>query len=201
MICIEAEKRVKTGSYAAQRDRKQHKIPSVFYGKNVENINLLVDPKQIVKLKRQRNSIVMLLKFGDEEKEVIIKDIQIHPVTMLPLHVDFLAVDQQEMVKVNVLINYTNSDKCVGIKQGGHLNKIYRRIPLLCLPKDIPGSIEINTIDFNIGKIVKISDIKLSESVQHMKNENIVVCNIIGRASKQTVEDAEDSSSEQPPKE
>ena len=186
MISIKAEKRNTTGSYFAKEDRKKGKIPANFYGKNIDNMNLLVDPQEVKKLKSKRNCCVMSLQIDDKKEDILIQDIQYHPVTMEPLHVDFLSVNSKEEVKVQVPIRYLNTDKCVGIKQGGHLNKIYRRISLMCLPENIPEFIEIDTTAFHIGKVIKIADIDLPDNVKYLKSEKTVICNIIGRASKQS---------------
>ena len=191
MICINAEKRNNIGSYFAKEHRKQGKIPANFYGNGIKNIDLVVDQKEIKKIKSKKNCSVMSLQIGEETKEVLMQDIQYHPVTMEPLHVDFLAINPQEEVKVHVPIRYLDTDKCVGIKQGGYLNKIYRRLALICLPSNILEYIEIDTINFQIGKVIKASDIKLPEGVKHLKDEKIVICNIIGRASKQATEAVE----------
>ena len=195
MICIKTKARSDTGSFATRKYRKEGKIPANFYGKKINNVNLLIDPEEIVRLNAKRNCHIISLDIDGERKDVLIQDIQYHPVTMKPLHVDFFAVNNNEKLKVNIPIRYLNTDKCVGVKQGGHLNKIYRRLPLVCLPSDIPECIEIHVANFNIGKIVKVADIKLAKNLTPMLANNVVLCNIIGRLSRQQEKETDSSDS------
>ncbi|MBQ4875394.1 MAG: 50S ribosomal protein L25/general stress protein Ctc [Rickettsiaceae bacterium H1] len=197
MISIKAEKRLETGSFATRNHRKKGMIPANFYGKGVKNINLLVNTQEIAKIQSKRNCCLISLEIDGKAKSVLMQDIQYHPVTMEPLHADFFAVNKKQEIKVNIPLRYLNTEKSPGIKKGGHLNKIYRRLPLFSLSDKIPECIEIDIGNFDIGKIIKMSDIKLPEDVKPILAESVVICNIMGRISKRkSKEEGEESPQE-----
>lgn len=195
MICIKAEKRHQCGSIATKKYRAEGFIPANLYGRGKKNIHLLVNPKDIIKIKAKRNCLIISLDIDNDKHQVLLQDIQYHPVTIKPLHVDFFAIGDNTKVKVNIPIRYLNTDKCVGLKLGGYLNKIYRRFSIICPPTDIPESIDLDTTNFDLGKIVKVSDINLSEKSIPLLAKNVVLCNIIGRAAQEKTEENTSSTS------
>ncbi len=193
MICIKAGKRSANGSYAACSYRKEGMIPANFYGNKIKNINLVVSQKEIASIKSKKESSILFLDIEGQKRKVILKDIQYHPVTLYPLHVDFFAVNDAEKVRFSIPIRYLNTDKCVGIKRGGYLNKIYRRLPLICLPAHAPESIDIDTMNFNIGDVVKVGELNLSGNIRLLRKSDVIICNITGRAKKEEVDQVEES--------
>ncbi len=197
MISIKAEKRLKIGSFGAQECRAQNKIPANLYGKDFANINLAVDFKELTQSDIRRRHSIISLDIEGKTHQVLVQDIQYNSVTMNPVHVDFFALKKDERVKVDVPLRYLNVDKCVGVKQGGYLNKIYRTLPLLLLPGEIMNEIVIDTIDFNIGKVVRVIDIELPEGVKPLKSSEVVLCNIIGRVVKKEADVASEGAKEE----
>ena len=93
------------------------------------------------------------------------KDIQYHPVTDNVIHIDFMRVQENTKVTVEVPVDFLNRDKCPGIKQGGVLNIVRRLVELKCNAKNIPEMLKLDLSNSEIGDSMKISEIQLPEGV------------------------------------
>ena len=140
------EERLATGTGAARAVRNEKKIPAIIYGggKNQAMISLPEKELSIEYNKSGFMSHLFDLEIGSKKYRVVPKQIQLHPVTDRVIHADFVHVGEHDKIKVFVPIEFTNRDKCIGIKHGGVLNAVKHEIELLCRADSIPSSIEIN---------------------------------------------------------
>lgn len=147
--------------------RKEDKIPAILYGwKEKESKPLVINLKQFKKLWREAGeSGVVELKVGDENKNVLIQDVQINPIDNEPIHVDFFAVDMDKSVVVSVPFLFEGESPIV--KSGGILVKVMHEVEVEALPKDLPSEIIVN-----ISKLVSfedkitVADLSVSEGVK-----------------------------------
>jgi large subunit ribosomal protein L25 len=111
---------------------------------------------------------------GGKQRKVIIKEYQSHPLRETWMHVDFLEVDVTKAVKVSVVVNLIG--KSAGEKQGGLVNQVTKSLHVECLPDDIPESIDIDMTPVELGQVIHMSDLSLSDKIKvlHRPTEAIV---------------------------
>ena len=123
-LTLSAETRERAGKGASRHLRREGRVPAVVYGNNEEPLSIHVEEKALVKALSSghfMNSVVMI-EAGAAPVRTLPKDVQFHPVTDRPLHVDFLRISEHAKVHVDVPIHFVDEDKSKGIKRGGVLN-------------------------------------------------------------------------------
>lgn len=181
---LQAEERKNVGRGASRDLRRQGKMPAVVYGKGGEPLHLALDAHEFLKLRRVVGFRARQLDLvvGKETVRVLPRDIQVHPVTDKPEHVDFLRVDEKTRLNVLVPVKFINQEKSPGIKRGGVLNIVRRRLELNCLVSAIPEKIVIDLEGTEIGESIHISKIKLPEGVRPtITDRDFTVAAIVGR--------------------
>ena len=164
---LSATKRDNLGKRSSKRYRKDNLVPAEVYGAT-ENQSILINGFELTKQSKdpQFYSNVIDINIGKTKIEVILKDIQRDPQKSNITHIDFLAVDKNKKVNVNVPFKFINEDRCVGIKiSGGIISHIMTEIEVTCLPKDIPENLEVDVTELDINQSFHITDVKLPEGV------------------------------------
>jgi len=143
-------------------------IPGIVYGKGTDPEKINIDYKTINLLAKDKGffSKILSIELKGKEEKVLPKEIQYHPVSDNIIHVDFMRVQQNTKVTVEVPIDFLNLEKCPGIKQGGVLNTVRRMVELRCNASNIPAILEFDLINSEIGDSIKISNIKLPDEVK-----------------------------------
>jgi large subunit ribosomal protein L25 len=127
-----------------------------------DSIAVTLDSKELYTVIRTEASIVDLKFNSGKESKCVIRDIQWHPVSDQPLHVDLMGIKMTEKVQVDLPIHLIGNP--VGVKQeGGVLEQIIREISIECLPGDIPEHLEIDVSDLSIGDTVKIDQLQIDK--------------------------------------
>ena len=202
---LQATERDTIGSSSSKKIRRDNGIPAVIYGAKASN-SITLDANEVSKKIRDTGfySNVIQLKIGKKTVDVILKDLQRDPRKSSITHMDFLAIDKNKAVVVNVPIMFVNEETCAGVKLGGgKLSHILTQLEVSCLPKDIPESIEIDVADLELGHSIHLSEIKLPVNVNHTitvdeEHDSPVISCYEPRAEKEeVVEAAADDSSEQ----
>ena len=167
---INAKSREDTGKGASRRLRRlTGEVPAIIYGgkKDAEKISIL--HKDITKALENDAiySSIISLSIDGKAEDTIIKDIQRHPAKQIILHMDFLRVSKTTKLQTRVPLNFINEDICVGVKLGGGLiAHTMTDIEISCLPKDLPGSIDVDMAEVDVGQIVHLSDLTLPDGVE-----------------------------------
>ncbi|MDD4456090.1 MAG: 50S ribosomal protein L25/general stress protein Ctc [Syntrophotalea acetylenica] len=173
------------GKGTARSLRREGLVPAVMYGKGVAACALTVEPKKLAAILESEaawNTLITLKGEGDfDGKVVILKDMQLDPVRGVPLHVDFQALNLKE--KAHVMVPLVAVGKSEGEKQGGNLQVIRHEIELVCLPTNIPGSLEVDVTGLNIGDALHASDLRLPAGVELPPDVNFTVVTVTGRSS------------------
>jgi len=162
-----ANKREGTGTGNSRGLRVKKKIPGIIYGEKKDPIPVYLDEKTL-RIKIQDPGFFSRqceIKVDNEKISVLPKFIQLHPVKENILHMDFLRVGENTTVTLSVPVNFTNENKCPGIKQGGVLNIVRHEVELKTLVSKIPESLEANLDGLEVGDSIHISSIKLEEGV------------------------------------
>lgn len=170
---LEAKPREGSGKGVARRLRAQGLIPAVVYGKHLEKpVHISVDPKavrQAINTPHKFNTLIQI-KVEGGDRQVLLKDYQMEPVTRAILHADFLDVRPTDKVKVNVPL--VLSGRAQGVADGGLLTQARREIEVWSLPGAIPEKIEVDVTPMKITEVLHINDLKLPEGVSVKTNVN-----------------------------
>ena len=201
MITVELEvfNRESLGKQANKKYRKDGFIPAVIYGKNKDNLNILVDPiklKKLLKNEAGENTIIeMKLDKSDLKKNVLLKDAHLDTLTSDPLHLDFYEITEGMDVKVSAPLLFTGKPE--GVKNGGVIQTLSNEIKIECLPTNIPNIIEIDISDLNIGDTLRVKDIKPMNGIEILSNpESTIISVLAPRLVVETTETDADESSE-----
>ncbi|MFC7049620.1 50S ribosomal protein L25/general stress protein Ctc [Emcibacter nanhaiensis] len=164
---LKAELREKAGKGSSRALRREGKIPAVVYGNKKDPVTVTIDRIELVK---QLNTGGFLnttydIEVGGKKEMVLPRDVQFHPVTDWPLHVDFLRLAQDATVNINIPVHFVNEETCPGLKAGGVLNVVRHEVEFSCPANAIPEAIEIDISALELGESVHISSVKLPEGV------------------------------------
>ncbi|MCC3861001.1 50S ribosomal protein L25/general stress protein Ctc [Pseudemcibacter aquimaris] len=164
---IKAEVRTKAGKGSSRAMRREGRLPAVIYGDKKDAVSISVDRVEIVK---QMNTGSFLSTTYDVEVEgkkemVIPRDVQLHPISDWPMHIDFLRLSKNATININIPVHVINEDDCPGIRQGGIVNIVRHEVEFECPANAIPESIEIDLTGAELGDSIHISSVKLPEGV------------------------------------
>jgi large subunit ribosomal protein L25 len=164
-LTLPAEARERAGKGASRALRREGRVPAVIYGEKKEPVSVHVEEKLLVKMMSNghfMNSVVMV-EVGGKPNRTLPKDVQFHPVTSRPIHVDFVRIGEHAQVHVNVPVRFVDEDDAPGLKRGGVLNVVRHELELVCDAARIPGEIVISLAGLDIGDAVHISHVDLPE--------------------------------------
>ena len=167
-LTLPAEARQRAGKGASRALRRDGRVPAVIYGGKKEPLAVHVEEKLLAKMLSTghfMNSVVMV-DAGGEPHRTLPKDVQFHPVSSRPVHVDFLRIDEHSQVTVNVPVRFDDEEESPGIKRGGVLNIVQHELELVCPASQIPDEIHISLAGLDIGDSIHISDVKLPEGTK-----------------------------------
>ena len=147
--------------------REQGNVPAVVYGGKTENQKISLTKKQVKILLEKENfsSDVMVLKIGDKKLNVLPREITFDTVSDEPIHIDFLRIVEGSKIDLQIPVKFINDDKCPGLKRGGVLNIVRRKVELTCPTENIPKELIVDLNDLDIGASIKISSINLPVNV------------------------------------
>ncbi|MGY6278328.1 50S ribosomal protein L25/general stress protein Ctc [Methylomonas sp. MgM2] len=163
-----AEARSASGSSAAKAIRRQGKVPAVMYGGNAEPEMLVLDHNEVLKhlVHEAVYSHVLDVKVDGKTEKAVLKHIQRHPAKSQILHIDFLRVDESHKLKVHVPLHFVNEATAIGVKKGGVINHAMTDVEVLCMPSVLPGYIEVDMANVDLGEILHLSDLVLPAGVE-----------------------------------
>ena len=161
---------------------KKGLVPGVIYGKNTDSTKIAFENKILKKLMEKGGfySKIIDLDMDGKIEKVLPKQLQYHPVTDKLIHFDFLRVQDDTKVNVEVAVDFLNKETCPGLKKGGVLNLVRRLVELNCNANNIPEKLEFDLVSSEIGDAVKISNINLPEGVQPtIKDRDFVIATLV----------------------
>ena len=173
--------RESVGKKDSSKLRSEKKVPCVLYGLN-ENLHFSCDYDALRKLIYTPNVYLANIDLEGEKHQAIMQDVQFHPVTDEPLHIDFLKVTDKKKVKVEIPVKTVGFAK--GIRAGGRLQVEKRSLTVLALPKDLPDAITIDVSSLEIGQSYRVSDIE-TETLKFVNAKSVPVVRVlVTRASR-----------------
>ncbi len=184
-----------TGNSPARELRRGGHMPAVLYGPQTEPILLTVNIREFEQIIKNSNigSIILNLVIQNGKKitkPAMIKELQSHPVSGNLLHVDFYEIDMQR--KINVMIPVVTKGISKGVELGGMMQIVRREIEVLCMPGDIPESIEVDITDMDIGDSLHVEEIPLGDNIEIPADVNFTVVTVLSPKVEEVEEEVEE---------
>ena len=147
--------------------RNSGNVPAIIYGGKDQNQKISISKKLLKVLIDKENflSNIITLNVDGKTQNVLPREVKYHIISDEPTHVDFLRVLPGVKIKIEVPVNFINHDKSPGLKRGGVLNIVRRKVELKCPSEKIPASLTLDLDGVDIGESFKISSIKLDPEV------------------------------------
>ena len=167
MSNLKAIKRENSSSGSNNKLRSKGLIPAILYGGKDANQNISVQKKDLKNLISSDTflSKVLELDIDGKKEKVIPRDIAFHVVSEEPIHIDFMRIVSGKKIILEIPVKFINHPDSPGLKRGGVLNIVRRKIELKCPAENIPNEIIIDLAGTDIGTSIKISSVKLDENV------------------------------------
>jgi large subunit ribosomal protein L25 len=175
-LVIATEKRDVFGKNASYRIRRTGSIPAILYGEGLESMPLVLTKKDVIKILKSDLGLNTLFKitFGAEERDVMIKDVQIDPVSDEVLHADLIQIDMTKAIRVAVPVELVG--EAVGVKtEGGFIDFMTRELMVECLPALIPEHFAVDVTALHLHQSVKAADVAMPEGIKMITEPGVVI--------------------------
>ncbi|MGH6631616.1 MAG: 50S ribosomal protein L25/general stress protein Ctc [Burkholderiales bacterium] len=194
---ITASVRVAHGTGTSRRMRRCGNVPAVLYGAGKDTQVLELDHNALYQQLKQEafHSSILMLDVGGIKEQVLLRDVQMHPVRPMILHVDFQRVSATKKIHIKVPLHFVNAEIAPGVKlAGGVVSHVISEVEVTCLPSDLPGFIEVDLANLESGHSIHLSDLKTPTGVELaelVRGENLTVASIpVKRAAEEEVVEA-----------
>lgn len=195
---LSVELRETIGKGASRALRRAGRVPAVLYGGSGEPVHFSLDPIQLQKALHQGFlSQIFELPLQGKKEKALPRDVQFHPVTDVPLHVDFLRVVKGEKITVAVPLNFINELESPGIKRGGVLNIVLHNLEISSDVDHIPSSIDVDLTGLEIHDSIHLKNLKLPKGAvpAHPERDNDIA-NIVAPTVMKKVAGEEEAAEE-----
>ena len=180
-IRIEAAARERAGKGAARATRREGFVPGVVYGAKREATLIQLDPRVIMKEMNKggwQSHIYEVAVAGGPTETALMREIQFHPVSDRPVHIDFQRLAPGARIRIKVAVSFLNEDTCPGIKAGGTLNVVRRDIEVLAETDQVPEKFEVDLATAAIGDSLRWSAILEKFGTKAVIDRDFVVATI-----------------------
>ena len=167
MSDLKAIKRENTSSGSNNKLRSEGLIPAILYGGKDSNLNISIQMKEIKNLINSDTflSKVLELEINGKKEKVIPRDVAFNVVSEEPIHIDFMRIVSGKKIILEIPVKFINHPDSPGLKRGGVLNIVRRKVELKCPAENIPDEIVVDLAGTDIGTSIKISSVKLEKNV------------------------------------
>ena len=190
-LTLPAEQRERAGKGASRELRRSGRVPAVIYGDKKEPLAVHVEEKLLAKMLSTGHfmNTVVMIDAGGTAHRTLPKDVQFHPVSSRPIHVDFLRIGEHSQVAVNVPVQFIDEEEAPGIKRGGVLNIVRHDLELVCDAAEIPEQITISLKGLEIGDSIHISDIDLPKgSKSAIEDRDFTIATVVAPSAMKSEE-------------
>jgi large subunit ribosomal protein L25 len=179
-VTMEAEARARAGKGAARATRREGKVPGVIYGAKKSPTLISLDPRAVMReLSRPGwQSRQYEIKINGDATRALIRDVQFHPVSDAPEHVDFQRLAPGEPIRVSVPVHFENDGLSPGLKRGGVLNVIRHTVEVYVDPEQIPEQFTANLADLDFNDAVRWQDLQGTANARPAIARNFVVATV-----------------------
>ena len=147
--------------------RAKNFVPGIIYGGKDKNQKVSISKKLVKSLLDKENflSNIITLNIDGNTQNVLPREIKFDIITDDPIHIDFLRIVKGSKISLEIPVKFINNEKSLGLKRGGVLNIVRRKIELKCPAENIPSELVVDLDNTEIGTSIKISSIKLPKNV------------------------------------
>ena len=147
--------------------RDNGNVPAIIYGGEAQNEKISISKKILKSLIEKENflSSIITLNVDGKPQKALPREIKYDIISDEPIHVDFLRIVAGIKVRIEVPVKFLNHEKSPGLKRGGVLNIVRRKVEFKCPAENIPDEIIVDLTGTDIGTSIKISSVKLPENV------------------------------------
>jgi large subunit ribosomal protein L25 len=192
VLTLAAEARDRAGKGASRAVRREGRVPAVIYGNKEAAVPIHVEEKLLSKMLHTghfMNSVVEITVDGTTHR-TLPRDVQFHPVSDRPIHVDFLRVTGDSLVTVNVPVRFENEGASPGLKRGGVLNIVRHEVEIRCPSNAIPDDIVVDVTGFEVGDSIHISVVKLPKGASTVIDRDFTIATIVAPSGMKSQDDA-----------
>jgi large subunit ribosomal protein L25 len=158
--------------------RAQGDIPAVVYGQEIGSIQVTVNEKEIVAaMKRNSRAILEVVLPSNQTHPVLIQEYQRDSISGKLLHIDFHQINMNKKIETLVSIHFSGDP--IGVKEGGILQVETHAVQVRCMPKKLPGTIEVDVSKLGIGDHILVSDIKVDKSIEILTDPTAILVTIL----------------------
>jgi large subunit ribosomal protein L25 len=156
---LSAERRTRAGKGAARATRRTGRVPGIIYGGDQDPVPISLEPRELSRVLAKRGFLATIIEVNldDTVYRTLPRDVQYHPVSDAPMHVDFMRVGANSQVTVTVPVVFINPELSIGLRRGGILNIVSHGIAVTCLVDNIPEQLVVDLNGLDIGDSVHIS--------------------------------------------
>lgn len=189
ILKLEAQEKIGAGSGVARQLRREDRLPAMIYGDNEKNLMISLPLNKFNNEYKKGGMKTKLIEIVLNGKSIttLPKEIQLHPVTDMPEHIDLLRIGKDSVVEVAVAVRILNAEKSTGVKKGGVVNTVHREILVQCHPTSIPHYIDIDIADLDIGQNIHMSQIALPKGVSAVDKSDFTVVSLANRVEESEV--------------
>ena len=192
-IVLDLNVRENTGTGSARAARRDGLVPGIIYGGDEAPVAFSVKYNEVLKAINSGQFLSNMIEVTTDGKsqKVLTKDVQFHPVTDMPVHLDFYRVTAKSIIEVEVSVVFVGEDDSPGLKEGGTLNVVRYSIEVKCPAGDIPDNIEVDVSKMEIGDSIHISEVSLPTGVKpSITDRDFTIATVV--ASRAAVESTEE---------
>ena len=190
---LSAETRERAGKGASRAMRREGRVPAVIYGNKEDPISIHVEEKVLVKALNTGHfmNTVVMIDVGGKTVRTLPKDVQFHPVTDRPQHVDFFRIGEHSTVTVAIPVRFENDEKAPGIKRGGVLNVVRHEVELICDAANIPEEIVVDLTGYEVGESIHVSAVKLPKGTKAaIEDRDFTIATVVAPSGMKSAEGA-----------
>lgn len=165
---VPASPRDGVGKGSARQARRDGQVPAVIYGNKEEPVLLTLERRVLIKELDNPQFFIQLVdvEVGGTKHRVLPRDVQFHPVSDTPMHVDFLRFDPKRKISANVPVVFEGEDESPGLKSGGVLNIVRYEVEVLCTADNIPPELILQLAGLDVGDSMHASAVTLPTGVE-----------------------------------
>jgi large subunit ribosomal protein L25 len=193
VITIAAEPRERVGKGASRAARRAGQVPAVIYGDNKDPEAIQIPQNEVIRLLNRGGfmSHTYEITVGKKKATVLPRDLQLHPVSDAPMHIDFLRLGKGATVVMAVPVKVTGEEESPGLKRGGVINHTRHDIELNVPADAIPEFIEVSVAELDLGEAAKISNVTLPKGCEPtITDRDFTICAIVAPSGLKSAENA-----------
>ncbi|WP_422033239.1 50S ribosomal protein L25/general stress protein Ctc [Roseovarius sp.] len=199
---LHAQERTGTGKGAARAVRREHMVPGIVFGGDVDPLPVQIPFNVLLKkLKdgRFKSTLFNLKVDGHDDVRVICRDVQRDVVKDLPTHFDLMRLRRNTKINLFIPVEFVGEEDAPGIRRGGVLTVIRGEIELIVTAGEIPEKVTVDLSALDIGDTVTISQVELPAGTKPTIDRDFVICNVSAPSALQAEEDEDEAEADEVP--